>query len=251
MDARLESSMNLNAAEQALANVIGEARRNRTSISGRTRQWDVDLIGAYRIQHHLQRQSDCIGYKLGLVSPAKQTQMGLNQPIYGHLRRSMWVEGEIRLSDFIQPRLEPEIAVVLRKALPAEAEPGMAAHAIGGYFLGVEVLDSVWTDYHFSAVEVIADNASAGAFLLGNCLLEAMPSGSLHLYLNGVLRSEGSVDALGNIEERLCWLARTVGGLQAGQIVLLGSPAQAVPAEAGVLEVRSANHHLVLAKVNE
>ncbi len=241
--------MKLNAAEQALADVIAEARRNRISMPGRAREWDVDIAGAYRIQRHLQTQADCVGYKLGLISPAKQAQMGVQQPIYGRIRRSMLLEGEVRLSDFIQPRLEPEIAVVLRKALPAEAEPGMAAHAVGGYFLGVDVLDSVWMDYCFSTVEVIADNASGGAFLLGNRLLEAPPSGTLRLYLNGVLRCEGPMDALGNVEERLCWLARSVGGLAAGQIVFLGSPGQAVPAEAGVLEVRSADDPLLLAKV--
>ncbi len=241
--------MKLNAAEQALADVIADARRNRISMPGRAREWNIDIAGAYRIQRHLQTQADCVGYKLGLISPAKQRQMGLKQPIYGQIRRSMLLEDEVRLSDFIQPRLEPEIAVVLRKALPAEAEPGMAAHAVGGYFLGIDVLDSVWVDYRFSAVEVIADNASAGAFLLGNRLLEAPPLGSLRLYLNGVLCSEGAVDALGNFEEQLCWLARAVGGLGGGQVIFLGSPAQAVPAEAGVLEMRSADHHLLLVKV--
>ncbi|MCS6827233.1 MAG: fumarylacetoacetate hydrolase family protein [Caldilinea sp.] len=241
--------MNLNAAEQTLADAIANARRNRIAMPGRTREWNVDIAGAYRIQRHLQAQTDCVGYKLGLVGPAKQVQMGLQQPIYGQIRRSMLLEGEVRLSDFIQPQLEPEIAVVLRKALPAEAEPGMAAHAVGGYFLGVDVLDSVWTDYRFSAAEVIADNASGGAFLLSNRLLEAPPVGSLRLYLNGILRSEGPVEALGNVEEQLCRLARAVGGLEAGHIVFLGSPAEAIPVETGVLEVRSADHHLLLAKL--
>jgi 2-keto-4-pentenoate hydratase len=241
--------MNLSAAEQALAGAIADARRDRLPVPGRAREWNVDVVGAYRIQRYLQEQAECAGYKLGLISPAKQMQMGLNQPIYGRIQRPMLLEGEVRLNDFIQPRLEPEIAVVLRNALPTEAEPGMVSHAIGGYFLGVDVLDSVWADYRFSAVEVIADNASGGAFLLGNRLLEAMLPGSLRLYLNGVLRSEGSVDVLGNVEEQLCWLARTVGGLKAGQIVFLGSPAQAIPAEAGVLEVRNSDHHLLLAKI--
>jgi len=99
------------------------------------------------------------------------------------------------------------------------------------------ILDSVWTDYRFSATEVVADNASGGGFLLGERLLEQIPDGDLSLYLNGELRTSGPIAALGNIEQQLCWLAQTVGELKAGQIVFLGSPAQAIPAVAGVVEV--------------
>jgi len=95
----------------------------------------------------------------------------------------------------------------------------------------------VWTDYRFSATEVVADNASGGGFLLGERLLEQIPDGDLSLYLNGELRTSGPIAALGNIEQQLCWLAQTVGELKAGQIVFLGSPAQAIPAVAGVVEV--------------
>ncbi len=49
--------------------------------------------------------------------------------------------------------------------------------------------------------------------------------------------AEGPVEALGDPGERLLWLAERVGGLRAGQVVFLGSPAQAVPLARGVLEV--------------
>lgn len=233
----MENKIDLSAAEIMLAQAIGKARVMRQTISGRNTTWQVDLDGAYRIQRAHYPDAQCIGYKLGLISQAKQQQMGLEQPIYGRIARSMIYRQEVKLNNFIQPRLEPELAIVLRHSIPSGATPGMAMRAIGGIFLGVDILDSVWTDYRFSATEVVADNASGGGFLLGERLLEQIPDGDLSLYLNGELRTSGPIAALGNIEQQLCWLAQTVGELKAGQIVFLGSPAQAIPAVAGVVEV--------------
>ncbi|MCS6887679.1 2-keto-4-pentenoate hydratase [Chloroflexus sp.] len=224
-------------AEDILAKAIEQARATRRPLASRAAEWGVDLAGAYRIQRARLPDERCIGYKLGLISPAKQRQMGLNQPIYGRISRAMIRERVVNLSDFGQPRLEPELAVVLRSPLPADAEPGAATRAVGGIFLGVDILDSAWADYRFSAVEVVADNASGGGFLLGERLHEQMPDGELRLYLNGELRAAGPVAALGNLAQQLCWLAQAVDGLGAGQIIFLGSPAQAIPATPGVLEV--------------
>ena len=58
-------------------------------------------------------------------------------------------------------------------------------------------------------------------------------------------------DALGNMEEHLCWLARATGGLCAGQVVFLGSPAAAVPAVPGVLEVRGPQGSVLLARFED
>lgn len=67
--------------------------------------------------------------------------------------------------------------------------------------------------------------------------MAAPPGGLLRFWLDGQPLGEGPVEALGNPYERLVWLAGAVGGLQAGQVVFLGSPAAAVPARAGVVEV--------------
>jgi 2-keto-4-pentenoate hydratase len=177
------------------------------------------------------------GYKLGLLSLAKQAQMGIDAPIYGRIYPAMMLESPVRLTRFIQPRVEPELAAVLRAPVMPDATPGAAAAAIGGWFLGVDLLDSVWEGYRFSAAEVVADNSSGGGFLIGGRLIDQQPNGVLRLYLNGTLRAEGDLRALGDLHQRLCWLATMVGGLSAGQVVFFGSPAAATPAEPGALEV--------------
>src|SRR5205823_5179195 len=197
----------------------------------------VDLEGAYRIQTALGEHRELKGYKFGLISPAKQVQMGISAPIYGRVYAGMLLESPVHLRQFIQPRIEPELAVVLRDDLPAQATPEAARLAVAGVFLGVDFLDSIWEGYRFNIAEVVADNTSGGGFLLGNQPLREPLTGQLSLYLNGELLTEGPVEALGDIGERLTWLSEKVGGLRAGYVIFLGSPAAALPARPGMLEL--------------
>lgn len=228
----------LSPAERALAEAVTAARRERRPLRSRGDAWGVDVTGAYRVQAsshggHLK------GYKLGLISPAKQAQMGLETPIWGRVLAGMVrEEGALAIGDFLQPRAEPELAVLLSRDVPAGAGPGAVWRAMAGFVLCADILDSVWEGYRFTAPEVIADNASGGALLLGERLLPPPAAqGTLRLYLEGRLAAEGPVAALGDPAERLAWLAWQVGGLEAGQLVALGSPAAAVELRPGLLEV--------------
>ncbi|MFO7274163.1 MAG: fumarylacetoacetate hydrolase family protein [Bacillota bacterium] len=227
----------LTPQEQELLAAIRAARQERRALPSRGDGWGVDLEGAYRVQA-ASRQAPVKGYKIGLTSPAKQAQMGIDQPIWGRIDATMVVDGPLSLRRFVQPRLEPELAVLLKAPVPPDASPGAAWAAVAGFVLAVDVLDSVWEGYRFTAPEVVADNASGGAFILGQRLLQpAEIRGTLRLYLNGRPVTEGPVEALADTGQQLCWLASRTGGLAAGQFVGLGSPAAAVPAEPGVLEV--------------
>jgi 2-keto-4-pentenoate hydratase len=229
--------MELSADALALLEEIRQARTGRRMIASRGSARQVTLTEAYAIQAALGEGQPIKGYKLGLLSPAKQQQMGIAAPVYGRIFPAMMLESPVRLSRFIQPRVEPELAAVLCAPLAPGAAPGAAAAAIGGWFLGVDVLDSVWEGYRFSAAEVVADNSSGGGFLLGARMIGQPPDGMLRLYLNGTQRAEGDLRTLGDLCERLGWLATMTGGLRAGQIVFFGSPAAATPAEPGVLEM--------------
>ncbi|MDR5710020.1 MAG: fumarylacetoacetate hydrolase family protein [Armatimonadota bacterium] len=221
--------------ETWLLEEIRRARQHRTPIP--STGTSLDLEAAYRIQQALCEGRVLRGFKLGLLSEAKQRQMGIQEPIYGRICADMLLERTVSLHRFVQPRLEPELATILRQDLPPGSPPGVARKAMAGWFLGLDILDSIWQDYRFTAAEVVADNASGGGFVLGEVLLgEDLPE-TLRLYVNGALRTEGRVEALGDPALRLCWLADRVGGLRAGQVVFLGSPAAAVPAERGVVEV--------------
>ncbi len=230
---------------KALYQAIEEARREKRPIASRGKAWGITLEEAYMLQRRRAGGRVLKGYKLGLLSPAKQQQMGIDQPIYGHIFSEMLLEGPVELSDFVQPRVEPEVAVVLRHGLEASALPGEIASAIGGYMLGVDVLDSVWEGYRFSIEEVVADNASGGGFLLGQRLWPSFPEVTLRLYLDGELLGEGSTRVLGNPVERLGWLLKQVGRLSGGSVVFLGSVTAARPARAGTLRLEGGNEVLI------
>lgn len=243
--------MNLSQSEQCLLMHVQKARKNRQKISLQAEALGVDLEGAYRIQALLGEKRLLRGYKLGVVSPTKQAQMGISSPTYGRVYSEMLLESPVRLSQFIQPRIEPELGVVMRDDLPAQASPEAARLAVGDIFLGVDFLDSIWEGYRFSIADVVADNTSGGGFLLGEQWLREPVTGQLRLYLNGELLTEGPVESLGDIGEKLSWLSGEVGGLRAGYVIFLGSPAAAVPARPGALELHGPQEQVLTAVVEE
>ena len=243
--------MNLNQAEHRLLTRVQNARTSRKTVASQGEAVEVNLEGAYRIQTVLAGHREPRGYKFGLISPAKQAQMGISAPIHGRIYSEMLLESPVRLNQFIQPRIEPELAVILLNDLPAHASPEAARSAVGGTFLGVDFLDSIWEGYRFSLAEVVADNSSGGGFLLGMQPLYEPLTGQLSLYVNGELLTEGPVEALGDVGERLSWLSKQLGGLKAGFVIFLGSPAAAAPARPGKLELLGPQESVLSALIEE
>lgn len=241
--------MCLEPNEQALFEAVAAARASRTPMASRGQAWGLSLAQAYRVQAAAGEGRMLKGYKLGLTSPAKQVQMGMNAPAYGRVYADMLLEDEAPLSRFVQPRLEPEVAVILREPVPAGAGPMAAWRAVSGVFLAVDILDSVWAGYRFTAQEVVADNTSGGAFFLDPRISADHLTGTLRLYLNGELRAEGPVEDLGDPGDRLAWLASQADGLYPGQVIFLGSPAASVPAEPGVIEVMGQGGRQLVARL--
>jgi 2-keto-4-pentenoate hydratase len=175
----------MNQGEETLLSHIREARERRETTTPKAEELGVGIEGAYRIQVALGEGREVIGYKMGLISPAKQAQMGVDSPIYGLVYDDMILTTPVQLGTFLQPRLEPELAVILGEDLPPEASPGTVHSAIGGIFVAIDFLSSVWADYEFGAADVVADNVSGGGFLLGERLLNEPLEGTAALALRG------------------------------------------------------------------
>ena len=244
--------MDLSDGEKALLSHIREARENRETTAPKAEELGVGVEGAYKVQVATGEGREVLGYKLGLVGPAKQAQMGVDSPIYGRVYEGMILGSPVSLGSMVQPRLEPELAVVLGEDLPPGTSPGAASYmAVYGIFLAIDFLNSIWRDYNFNVADVIADNASGGGFLLGERLLIEPLEGNLRLYHNGQLLTEGPVGDTGNIGERLVWLSETVGGLEAGQVIFLGSPAVAQVATPGMIELYGPKGSALLAGLQD
>lgn len=105
------------------------------------------------------------GHKVGLTSAAMQRQMGVNQPDFGVLHDQMFhpESDPIPVTAFLQPRVEPEIALVIKRDL---AGPGVtvaeALAAVDFVLPALEIIDSRIADWRISVADTVADNASSG-----------------------------------------------------------------------------------------
>ena len=210
----------------------------------------MDVDDAYAIQQRQveRRRADgavVCGFKIGLTSVAMQQQLGVDQPDFGHLFTDMVRPADVPIacSDYLQPRAEPEIALVLRAPL---AGPGLSVADVlraTDYVLpAIEIIDSRITAWKISLADTIADNASSGGLVLGTT---RTPIDGLDLSMLGcVLRRNGRIEhtgagaaVMGSPLVAATWLANTLTArgveLAAGHIILTGSITAAIPVRAG------------------
>jgi 2-oxo-3-hexenedioate decarboxylase len=118
--------------------------------------------------------------------------MNVDSPLCGFVTSGMLASyGEpIPPANLIHPRVEPEIAFLLGEDVPAPATVTSVLAATEAVFAAVDVLDARYEDFRFRLPDVVADNASAGLFVMGP---QAVPPADLpDLRLLGcVLRVNG------------------------------------------------------------
>lgn len=210
----------------------------------------MDWDDAYAIQDEILRRklargARLIGLKAGLTSHAKMKQMGVDTPVFGFLVDSFSVpEGaEVKVKELIHPKVEPEIAFVLKRALKGPGCHIGAVLAATDFVLpGIEVIDSRYRDFKFDLKSVVADNTSAARFVVGG---QPMPVSGVDLRTVGiVLEKNGQAVAfgagaavLGHPAAAIAMLANhlTERGecIPAGSLILSGGITEAVSVEAG------------------
>lgn len=185
------------------------------------------------------------GRKIGLTSPAVQAQLGVDQPDFGALFADMEISEaeEIRQDRVQQPKIEAEIAFVLERDLDLE-QPSLAdvisatAYALPAF----EIVSSRIRDWDIRFVDTVADNASAGVFVLGghprkldtldlySCRMETRCGETV------VSTGEGRA-CLGNPLNAARWLAATLARmgtpLKAGDVILSGALGPMAPVAVG------------------
>jgi 2-oxo-3-hexenedioate decarboxylase len=216
-----------------------------------TADWpELDVATAYAVQdealgRRLARGERLVGVKLGLTSRAKQQRMGIATPLTAWLTDAMVLgAGEpVTAGRFIHPRVEPELVFVLGERL---AGPGVTAAralaAVRSVYGGAEIIDSRYKDFKFTLPDVVADNASSGAYVTGPV---GLPPEALDLAMEAVLVEVDGVVAdsatgaavQGHPAEALARAANDLGrrglALEPGWIVLTGGMTDAVPLAAG------------------
>lgn len=242
--------------EQA-ARVLREARQTQRMIPRISESFEIyDIEQAYQIAelntaHSIALGKRIIGKKVGLTSKAVQTQLGVNQPDFGILFADMEYldKSKIPAKDFIQPKAEAEVAFIVARDLPVHAPSWSEFISCIDYALAaIEIVDSAIEDWKITLVDTIADNASCGAYVLGN---QPIAIGNLNfseigmqLIKNGEIVSVGSGAAcLDHPLRAAWWLARTMAErgnqLKAGELILSGALGPMVAIQQGdVIEAR-------------
>lgn len=236
---------------QKLADRLKEAERTRQAIAPLTGEMgDFTVDDAYKVQLLLVRDkagqdNRVAGKKIGLTSLAMQNLLGVFEPDYGHLFSSMEVVdgGLIRLDELMQPKVEAEIAFLLKKDL---AGPGVSVsevlRATEAVAPSLEIVDSRIRDWKIKIQDTVADNASSARFVLGGRLtrvdgLDLSLTGLVFKKNGGVLGTAAGAAVLGHPAAAVAWLANKLAQyeitLKAGEVVLSGAFTAAVAPGAG------------------
>ena len=241
---------------QSIGLMLDKAAQTATAVPQFEGDTAFDITAAYAIQQaniaaRLQRGQRIVGLKMGFTSRAKMLQMGVDDMICGRLTDDMLVEdgGEISFADFVHPRVEPEIAFLLKRPISGTMTPLQAIDAVEAVAPALEIIDSRYQNFKFSLTDVVADNSSSSAFVVGNWHSPAIDLDNL-----GMLMSfDGKPEAVGSSAAILGHPARSLAAaarlsaewglpLEAGSIILAGGATAASALAPGLhvqLEVQS------------
>ncbi|MEM7041767.1 MAG: 2-oxo-hept-4-ene-1,7-dioate hydratase [Pseudomonadota bacterium] len=207
---------------------------------------DLDMEGAYAIQDTLISQKldagrKKIGWKIGLTSKAMQQALGIDIPDSGVLLDDMlFANGaEIPAGRFIQPRIEAEIAFVMKAPLAGDhITRDDVRTATDHVTAAIEVLDTriLRQDPESGTprkiVDTIADNA-ANAGIIRSETYHDIDAFDLR-WIGAIVKRNGEVEETGlgagvlnDPIEGIVWLARRMRQygqtIEPGQVILAGS----------------------------
>lgn len=247
------------APEEVLdaAQRLDEAERTRTQIPLLSMQYPhATLERAYAIQRQwLQLKFAAgrrmIGRKVGLTSRAMQAAVGVSTPDSGVLLDDMLFEDGATLPGdrFIMPRVEAELAFVIRRRL---CGPDVTMYDVldcTSYVIPcMEILDTriVRSDPASGRTrtifDTVADNAANAGVVLGGKptpvdMVDLRWSGAI-LHRNGVIEETGlAAGVLNHPARAVAWLCNRLAtegeAIEPGQIVLSGSFIRPIEASRG------------------
>ncbi|WP_206185771.1 2-oxo-hepta-3-ene-1,7-dioic acid hydratase [Thioclava sp. F34-6] len=229
------------AADELLS--AEEARRQIGLLS--LRHPEMTLDDAYAIQsaqmaRKLAAGRSILGWKIGLTSKVMQAALKIETPDSGVLYDDMlFANGAtVPAGRFIQPRIEAEIAFVMKAPLDATADRAAVLAATDYVAPSLEILDTriLRADPATGQARVIVDTVSDNAANAGIVLGEARhdPAKVDLRWTGAILRKDGEVETTGlgaavldDPVQGLVWLARRMGQygqrIEAGQVILSGS----------------------------
>lgn len=247
----------LNTEEvKTAADLLYDAEKARIQIPALTLTYDMDMDDAYAVQKQwvdrkVSDGAEVLGYKIGLTSRAMQTAMSIDTPDYGVLLDDMAFgnNSQIKAADYTDPRLEVELAFVLKSPLSGDQVTVEQVLEATDYIVpALELIAarSLRTDpatgYTRKVFDTIADNAGNAGVIVGDNHfrpdeIDLCWSGAL-LYQNDIIEETGlAAGVLGHPAHGIAWICKRFAphgiGLEPGQLLLSGSFTRPVIVKAG------------------
>lgn len=197
------------------------------------------VADAYAVQAALRdlwgpRLGAVAGLKIATTTKVMQALMGIDHPCMGTIfaSRVHASPATIAKADYINVRIECELAVKLGRELPKDAAPytrESVRAAVTHIMPAFELIEDRSADYKSTkALTLIADNAWGGGIVLGAA--KALPADLDLNGIQGVLRSNGNEVGSGKTDDplgALAWLANQAADvgrpMQAGMVAITGS----------------------------
>jgi 2-oxo-hept-3-ene-1,7-dioate hydratase len=241
---------------QQLARELHDSEKSRVQVEHFSKRFpgmtieDGYAVSRAWVAMKIAQGRKAVGHKIGLTSRAMQQSSQIDEPDYGTLLDDMlFAPGDIPTARFIAPRVEVELAFVLKRKLEgAKITVDDVIEATDYVTPAIEIIDAriEQFDRHTKAPrrvqDTISDNAANAGIVIGG---RRMKPQDIDLpWCGAVLRQNGAVEETGlaagvqgHPAVGVAWLAMKLAPwgecLQAGEIVLAGSFTRPVPAKKG------------------
>lgn len=201
---------------------------------------DAYAIQSAQMAQKLAQGRKIIGWKIGLTSKAMQDALGIDTPDSGVLYDDMlFATGDtVAAGRFIQPRIEAEIAFLMKAPLEGEVTRADVLAATDHVCPSIEILDTriqrvdPGTGKPRIITDTVSDNAANAGIVLGTERRD--PATTDLRWAGAIVKKNDEVVATGlgaavldDPVTGLVWLARRMGQygqrIEAGQVVLSGS----------------------------
>ena len=240
---------------EQLARELNESERSRVQVEHFSRRFpgmtveDGYAVSRAWVAMKIAEGRQSIGHKIGLTSRAMQQASQIAEPDYGTLLDDMlFAPGDIPTQRFIAPRVEVELAFVLKRELRGEVSVDEVLDATDYVTPAIEIIDAriEQFDRHSKVMrrvqDTISDNAANAGIILGGKRVHPrevdLPWCGAILRQNGAVEETGlAAGVQGHPAIGVAWLARKLAPwgehLAAGEIVLAGSFTRPVAAKKG------------------
>lgn len=251
---------------EAAAAALDAAERTRTQIGLLSLAHPgMSMDNAYAVQaawveRKLISGRRVIGRKIGLTSKAMQAALSIDIPDSGILLDDMLFDNDAVIPGdrFIQPRIEAEIAFVMKSDLKGEVSLDEVLDATDHVQPSLEILDTrilradPKTGAARNVCDTISDNAANAGIVLGGARLA--PRAVDLRWIGAIVMRNGEVEETGlgggvlnHPAEGIVWLVRRLAEygdfIRAGEIVLSGSFIRPVEARPGDVVVADFGAH--------